>query len=204
MLLRDVYGSPCTAALRPQAFDSSSRVSLAGSSNPALCRGLVQGLFNFSACPFSRCSFNGIFQPPVAGDFLVSPGDTEGGRRLATPGVWAQCGRTLPAQAFSAFFYTVDFLSSVMGLPVATLQQLEAAVVTVCNQTWSEVRPVPLLQGLRGGFNQPPSFPGIHCMKSGGPRPLRGPRAVGDTPLVGPGKWLGGSRAARSQKRWGC
>ncbi|XP_024418026.2 ectonucleoside triphosphate diphosphohydrolase 2 [Desmodus rotundus] len=112
VLLRDVYGSPCTAALRPQAFDSSSRVSLAGSSNPALCRGLVQGLFNFSACPFSRCSFNGIFQPPVAGDFL----------------------------AFSAFFYTVDFLSSVMGLPVATLQQLEAAVVTVCNQTWSELQ----------------------------------------------------------------
>lgn len=26
-----------------------------------------------------------------------------------------------------------------MALPVATLQQLEAAVVTVCNQTWSEV-----------------------------------------------------------------
>lgn len=30
-----------------------------------------------------------------------------------------------------------------MGLPVASLQQLEAAVATVCSQTWSEVRPAP-------------------------------------------------------------
>lgn len=66
---------------------------------------------------------------------------------------------TVPAfQAFSAFFYTVDFLRTVMGLPVATLQQLEAAVVTVCSQTWSEVRPAPRLhQGCAGwgwGFCQ--------------------------------------------------
>lgn len=44
-------------------------------------------------------------------------------------------------QAFSAFFYTMDFLRTAMGLPVATLQQLEDATVTVCNQTWSEVGP---------------------------------------------------------------
>ncbi|XP_053764559.1 ectonucleoside triphosphate diphosphohydrolase 2 isoform X2 [Panthera pardus] len=112
VLLQDVYESPCTAAQRPQTFNSSTRVSLAGSSDPALCRGLILGLFNFSSCHFSRCSFNGIFQPPVAGNFM----------------------------AFSAFFYTVDFLRSVMGLPVATLQQLETAVVAVCNQTWSQLQ----------------------------------------------------------------
>ncbi|XP_031306849.1 ectonucleoside triphosphate diphosphohydrolase 2 [Camelus dromedarius] len=111
VLLRDVYESPCTAAQRPQTFNSSARISLSGRSDPALCRGLISQLFNFSSCRFSRCSFNGIFQPPVAGNFI----------------------------AFSAFFYTVDFLRTVMGLPVATLQQLEAAVVTVCNQTWSEL-----------------------------------------------------------------
>ncbi|XP_069871231.1 ectonucleoside triphosphate diphosphohydrolase 2 isoform X2 [Dipodomys merriami] len=43
-------------------------------------------------------------------------------------------------QAFSAFYYTVDFLRTVMGLPVATLQQLEAASVTLCNQTWAELQ----------------------------------------------------------------
>ncbi|XP_026346008.1 ectonucleoside triphosphate diphosphohydrolase 2 isoform X2 [Ursus arctos] len=112
VLLGDVYESPCTAAQRPQAFNSSTRVNLSGTSDPALCRSLIMGLFNFSSCRFSRCSFNGIFQPPVAGNFI----------------------------AFSAFFYTMDFLRTAMGLPVATLQQLEAAVATVCNQTWSELQ----------------------------------------------------------------
>ncbi|XP_017361047.1 ectonucleoside triphosphate diphosphohydrolase 2 isoform X3 [Cebus imitator] len=112
VLLGDVYQSPCTAAQQPQAFNSSARVSLSGSSDPHLCRDLVSGLFSFSSCPFSRCSFNGVFQPPVAGNFI----------------------------AFSAFFYTVNFLRTSMGLPVATLQQLEAASVNVCNQTWAQLQ----------------------------------------------------------------
>uniref|UniRef100_A0A8C2NXN0 apyrase n=1 Tax=Capra hircus TaxID=9925 RepID=A0A8C2NXN0_CAPHI len=112
VMLREVFESPCTAAQRPRAFNGSTRVSLAGSSDPTLCRGLVSQLFNASFCRFSRCSFSGVFQPPVAGKFI----------------------------AFSAFFYTMDFLRTVMGLPVATLQQLEVAVVTVCNQTWSELQ----------------------------------------------------------------
>lgn len=53
-----------------------------------------------------------------------------------------------PLQAFSAFFYTMDFLRTVMQLPVATMQQLEAAVVTVCSQTWSEVNLLPAPPGL--------------------------------------------------------
>lgn len=71
-------------------------------------------------------------------------------------------GTTVPAlQAFSAFFYTMNFLRTVMGLPVATLQQLEAAVVTVCNQTWSEVRPPPrspraAQEGLASRHQAPP------------------------------------------------
>ncbi|XP_012639961.1 ectonucleoside triphosphate diphosphohydrolase 2 [Microcebus murinus] len=111
VLLQDVYQSPCTVALRPQGFDSRARVYLEGRSDPTLCRDLVSTLFSFS-CRFSRCSFNGVSQPPVAGNFI----------------------------AFSAFFYTVDFLRTVMGLPVATLQQLEAAAVTVCSQTWAELQ----------------------------------------------------------------
>ncbi|CAK6433422.1 unnamed protein product [Pipistrellus nathusii] len=112
VLLREVYASPCTTALRPPTFDPTAEVSLVGSGDPALCRSLVSGLFSPAPCPFSRCSFNGVFQPPVAGDFV----------------------------AFSAFFYTVDFLRAAMGLPVGTLRQLEAAVAAVCNQTWSELQ----------------------------------------------------------------
>ncbi|XP_003514715.1 ectonucleoside triphosphate diphosphohydrolase 2 [Cricetulus griseus] len=112
VLLRDVYQSPCTMDQRPHDFNSSAIVSLSGTSSPALCRDLVSGLFNFSFCPFSQCSFNGVFQPPVTGSFI----------------------------AFSAFYYTVDFLRTVMELPVGTLQQLEAATEIVCNQTWAELQ----------------------------------------------------------------
>ncbi|XP_058158742.1 ectonucleoside triphosphate diphosphohydrolase 2 [Dasypus novemcinctus] len=121
VLLQDMYDSPCTAAQRLPAFNRSSRVHLSGSSDPALCRDLVAGLFNFSSCPFSRCSFDGVFQPPVTGNFI----------------------------AFSAFFYTVDFLRTTMDLPVTTLQQLEAATVTVCNQTWDELQARAPWEGTR-------------------------------------------------------
>lgn len=161
VLLGDVYQSPCTASQRPQTFNSSARVSLSGTSNPALCRGLVSGLFDFSSCPFSRCSFNGTFQPPVTGNFIVSPCRWEwGDRRPEAPGAWPQCD-CAPLQAFSAFYYTVDFLRTVMGLPVATLQQLEVATVTICNQTWAEVSetcfPPPV------GFTPPWSFTCSTC-----------------------------------------
>ncbi|XP_055988965.1 ectonucleoside triphosphate diphosphohydrolase 2 isoform X2 [Sorex fumeus] len=43
-------------------------------------------------------------------------------------------------QAFSAFFYTVDFLRTTMGLPVASLSQLEIAVRTLCSQSWDELQ----------------------------------------------------------------
>lgn len=52
--LRDLYASPCTAAQRPQTFNGSDRVHLAGGSDPALCRGLVSGLFNFSSWHFTH------------------------------------------------------------------------------------------------------------------------------------------------------
>ncbi|XP_062062820.1 ectonucleoside triphosphate diphosphohydrolase 2 isoform X2 [Lepus europaeus] len=86
--------------------------ALQGSSDPDLCRALVSQLFNVSTCGFSRCSFDGVFQPPLAGSFI----------------------------AFSAFYRTVEFLRTKMGLPVATLQQLDAAVETTCKQTWEELQ----------------------------------------------------------------
>ncbi|XP_004640564.1 ectonucleoside triphosphate diphosphohydrolase 2 [Octodon degus] len=112
VLLGSLYQSPCTRAQWPRAFNSSTRITVSGSSDPVLCRGLISGLFNSSSCPFSRCSFDGVFQPPVAGNFI----------------------------AFSAFYYTVDFLRTVMGLPTATLRQLDVAAVTTCNQTWTELQ----------------------------------------------------------------
>ncbi|XP_006863851.1 PREDICTED: ectonucleoside triphosphate diphosphohydrolase 2 [Chrysochloris asiatica] len=110
--LQDVYGSPCTEGQRPHTFNSSASVRLSGSSNFTYCQSLVAELFNRSFCPFSHCSFNGVFQPPVAGNFM----------------------------AFSAFFYTIEFLRTVMGFPVATLKQLEVATGRLCNHTWHQLQ----------------------------------------------------------------
>ncbi|XP_004593489.2 ectonucleoside triphosphate diphosphohydrolase 2 [Ochotona princeps] len=106
----DVFQAPCVQ--QPLPFNTSEEVVLQGSGSPALCRDLVSHLFSSPPCGFSRCSFDGVFQPPVAGNFI----------------------------AFSAFYYTVEFLKSQLGLPLATLQQLEAAVETTCNLTWPQLQ----------------------------------------------------------------
>lgn len=72
--LQDLYESPCLAALRPQTFDGNSLVSVAGSGDAELCSRLVSRLFSFPTCRYSRCSFNGTFQPPVSGNFIVRGG----------------------------------------------------------------------------------------------------------------------------------
>ncbi|XP_068963641.1 ectonucleoside triphosphate diphosphohydrolase 2 [Petaurus breviceps papuanus] len=108
VFLKDVYESPCTSPQRPQDYDVNTELTLSGSGDPILCHQLVSDLFNFSSCPFSQCSFNGIFQPPVAGNFI----------------------------AFSAFYYTVDFLQKVMKLPVTSPGELGIAAKALCNESW--------------------------------------------------------------------
>ncbi|XP_022433807.2 ectonucleoside triphosphate diphosphohydrolase 2 isoform X3 [Delphinapterus leucas] len=113
VLLQDVYESPCTAAQRPQTFNRSAKM-------------LLQRHLPAPSGWKVHCESRGL---------------GVGGRGRALKCLGSGHGVTVPpSQAFSAFFYTVDFLRTVMGLPVATLQQLEAAVVTICNQTWSELQ----------------------------------------------------------------
>ncbi|KAG8518641.1 Ectonucleoside triphosphate diphosphohydrolase 2 [Galemys pyrenaicus] len=111
-LLKSVRQSPCTTAQRPSALNSSERVILEGRSDPVLCRSLVAGLFKHPPCNFSRCSFDGVFQPPLPRGFI----------------------------AFSAFFHSVNFLKNTVRLPVGTLQQLTSSVDTLCRWTWEELQ----------------------------------------------------------------
>ncbi|XP_074066719.1 ectonucleoside triphosphate diphosphohydrolase 2 [Macrotis lagotis] len=108
ILLKDVYTSPCTSAQRFQDYNENTEVTLSGSGDPVLCHQLVSDLFNFSSCSFSQCSFNDIFQPPVTGNFI----------------------------AFSAFYYTVDFLQNVMKLPVTSPGELGSSAKVLCRETW--------------------------------------------------------------------
>lgn len=87
LLLSSTYDSPCTEKERPR-LALNSTVTLVGTGNGNLCALHVSKLFDFINCSFSRCSFDGVFQPEVSGNFIVSPGTEEGGDRAAS---WAGC-----------------------------------------------------------------------------------------------------------------
>lgn len=64
--------SPCTNQSDPHLPLDDRNVTLEGRSNASGCLAAVKKLFNFSACGQSQdCSFDGIYQPPVSGQFIV-------------------------------------------------------------------------------------------------------------------------------------
>ncbi|KAG8141926.1 hypothetical protein E2320_006581 [Naja naja] len=109
--MESIYGSPCTRTEKPPNYFPMAMVNMSGSGDAAQCLAYAESLFQFTDCPYSSCSFNGVFQPPVEGNFI----------------------------AFSAFFYTVDFLRSVMKRQVATPNDLREGAEAICTTPWSEL-----------------------------------------------------------------
>ncbi|OXB66515.1 hypothetical protein ASZ78_011630 [Callipepla squamata] len=88
--------SPCTNQSDPHLPLDDRNVTLEGRSNASGCLVAVKKLFNFSACGQSQdCSFDGIYQPPVSGQFF----------------------------AFSAFYYNFNFLNLTEGQSLATVRE---------------------------------------------------------------------------------
>ncbi|KAL2297904.1 hypothetical protein Nmel_016859 [Mimus melanotis] len=110
LLLSSIYDSPCTEKERP-SLALNTTVTLVGTGNGNLCALHVSKLFDFTNCSFSHCSFDGVFQPKVSGNFI----------------------------AFSAFFYTVDFIQTVMGRPMHLPSDLKDAAEAICATSWSEL-----------------------------------------------------------------
>ncbi|XP_059388475.1 ectonucleoside triphosphate diphosphohydrolase 1-like [Carassius carassius] len=77
-----------------------------GLGNWSQCQQSIRTIFNTGICPYTRCSFNGVFQPSVYGDF----------------------------GAFSAFFFVMDFLNLTSGTLTTTKQKLEAYCSTPWNK----------------------------------------------------------------------
>jgi apyrase len=51
----------------------TQNLTVLGTGNPEVCVAVIQELFNFSSCKGQRdCAFDGIYQPPVQGQFYVS------------------------------------------------------------------------------------------------------------------------------------
>ncbi|XP_046334445.2 ectonucleoside triphosphate diphosphohydrolase 1-like isoform X2 [Haliotis rufescens] len=110
----DTFGS----RIIPDVYLDDDTVFLfSGASDVEKCQSFVaDSLFNFSAqCDDSPCSFNGVFQPPVVGDFY----------------------------AFSTFYYVTNFLNLTDGTKAFTLPDFHAAIDGFCNKTWQEVEVMP-------------------------------------------------------------
>lgn len=73
----DVFDSPCTKDYRPAQFDPHMSVMVHGTGDYSHCLRNVTELFSFSKCPYSKCSFDGVFQPEVTGSFMVRDQDSE-------------------------------------------------------------------------------------------------------------------------------
>ncbi|KAM9338061.1 ectonucleoside triphosphate diphosphohydrolase 2 [Symphorus nematophorus] len=109
--LNSIFNSPCTEKYKPSSYDPQASVTVHGSGNYKHCVGNVSELFSFDSCPFSRCSFDQVFQPNVSGSFV----------------------------AFSAFFYIHSFLQRITGVTVRTPSELEDVVENVCNMQFSRM-----------------------------------------------------------------
>ncbi|XP_018412249.1 PREDICTED: ectonucleoside triphosphate diphosphohydrolase 8-like [Nanorana parkeri] len=82
--LSSVYNSQCVLTAPD---DIGANVTVEGTGDPSGCQMAIKHIFNFSECSPKSCSFNGIYQPPVHGEFY----------------------------AFSAFYYTFKFLNLTDG-----------------------------------------------------------------------------------------
>ncbi|KFP44904.1 Ectonucleoside triphosphate diphosphohydrolase 8, partial [Chlamydotis macqueenii] len=95
VLLSSFRTSPCTNRSDPRLPLGDRNVTLEGRGNASGCLAAVRKLFNFSACGQRQdCTFDGIYQPPVSGQFI----------------------------AFSAFYYNFKFLNLTEGQSLATVR----------------------------------------------------------------------------------
>ncbi|XP_073412192.1 ectonucleoside triphosphate diphosphohydrolase 8-like isoform X2 [Dendrobates tinctorius] len=102
--LSSVYDSPCVTT---PSGNEEVNVTVVGTGDSYQCLLSVSQIFNFSVCGNSSCSFNGIYQPPVYGEFY----------------------------AFSAFYYTFNFLNLTCG---QSLSETNSSIWGYCSREWTE------------------------------------------------------------------
>ncbi|XP_061666564.1 ectonucleoside triphosphate diphosphohydrolase 1 isoform X2 [Syngnathoides biaculeatus] len=104
----DLYDSPCVSDRKPGGAPESFQHT--GIGNFQQCQDVVRALFNFSQCRSSRCSFNGVYQPPVEGQF----------------------------RAFSAYYYTMNFFNLTdASVPLDTVKE---TIARFCATPWQQVK----------------------------------------------------------------
>ncbi|XP_027816247.3 protein CC2D2B isoform X1 [Ovis aries] len=92
------------------SFYPLSDVDIRGTGRFRQCQQSIIQLFNTSYCPYSSCSFNGVFLPPLQGQF----------------------------GAFSAFYYVMEFLNFT-SQESTSVEKLTEKLQEFCAQRWEEV-----------------------------------------------------------------
>lgn len=69
--MASLYDSPCVHTA--DSLNHTQNLTVEGIGSPGDCVAALRGLFNFSSCKGQEdCAFNGVYQPPVHGQFYVS------------------------------------------------------------------------------------------------------------------------------------
>ncbi|CAL8282699.1 unnamed protein product [Merluccius merluccius] len=105
----NLYDTPCVADRKPD--NSPTNFTLNGSGNFQQCQQLIKSIFNFTQCKYSRCSFNGVFQPELQGSF----------------------------GAFSAYYYVLDFLN-LADTSRVSLEKAKDKLKEYCATPWPELQ----------------------------------------------------------------
>ncbi|XP_055503135.1 ectonucleoside triphosphate diphosphohydrolase 1 isoform X1 [Leucoraja erinacea] len=105
----DFFNSPCTPGM---ARSRNQTLRVVGTGDSRQCRLHVRALFNHSTCSWTNCSFNGIYQPPVWGNF----------------------------GAFSAYYFVTAFFNK--GQQRQSLSELKEAVEKFCNLSWAQAKAI--------------------------------------------------------------
>uniref|UniRef100_A0A8C9N639 Ectonucleoside triphosphate diphosphohydrolase 8 n=1 Tax=Serinus canaria TaxID=9135 RepID=A0A8C9N639_SERCA len=68
----ELYDSPCVHA--PSSASPGPVLTVTGTGDPAACATAIRSLFNFTCRAQGPCGFNGVYQPPVRGQFFAFSG----------------------------------------------------------------------------------------------------------------------------------
>ncbi|XP_030251001.1 ectonucleoside triphosphate diphosphohydrolase 3 [Sparus aurata] len=67
-----IYDTECTK--KPRGYNPDQEYFMVGVADSDRCLSMVKSIFDFETCSSSLCSFNGVEQPPVTGDFMAYAG----------------------------------------------------------------------------------------------------------------------------------
>lgn len=82
MKASSIYDTTCTT--KPKNYNPDQDLFLVGEGNSEKCERIVKSIFDFKTCSSTQCSFDGVEQPSVVGDFMAYAGFFYTNRAMTT------------------------------------------------------------------------------------------------------------------------